>query len=105
MTWKTTFRSKSDEYKARPSVALFFIPLLSILYITIIYIILLSILYFSDHTNTLLDNFLSKNIALFFLGGIQLFSIGILGEYIFAIFNQVRRKPLVVERERINFEQ
>lgn len=42
--------------------------------------------------------------ALFFFGGVQLFFIGIIGEYIVAIFNQVRRKPLVVERERINFE-
>ena len=42
-------------------------------------------------------------IALFFFGGVQLFFIGVLGEYIFAIFNQVRRKPLVIERERVNF--
>lgn len=42
-------------------------------------------------------------IAIFFFSGIQLFFLGILGEYIFAIFNQVRRKPLVVERERVNF--
>jgi glycosyltransferase involved in cell wall biosynthesis len=41
--------------------------------------------------------------ALFFFGGVQLFFIGMLGEYIIAIYNQVRRKPLVVERERINF--
>lgn len=42
-------------------------------------------------------------IALFFFSGVQLFFLGVLGEYIFAIFNQVRRKPLVIERERINF--
>jgi polyisoprenyl-phosphate glycosyltransferase len=42
--------------------------------------------------------------ALFFFGGVQLFFLGILGEYILAIFNQVRRKPMVIERERINFE-
>lgn len=42
-------------------------------------------------------------VALFFFGGVQLFFIGVLGEYILAIYNQVRRKPLVVERERINF--
>ncbi len=42
-------------------------------------------------------------VALFFFSGVQLFFLGVLGEYIFAIFNQVRRKPLVVERERINF--
>lgn len=42
--------------------------------------------------------------TLFFIGGIQLISIGILGEYILAIFNQVRKRPLVIERERINFD-
>lgn len=42
--------------------------------------------------------------ALFFFGGVQLFFIGILGEYIIAIYGQVRRRPLVVERERINFD-
>ena len=41
--------------------------------------------------------------AVFFFGGVQLFFIGVLGEYIMAIYNQVRRKPMVVERERINF--
>ncbi len=43
-------------------------------------------------------------IALFFFGGVQMFFLGVLGEYILAIYNQVRRKPLVIERERINFE-
>ena len=42
--------------------------------------------------------------AIFFLGGVQLFVVGVIGEYIIAIYNQVRRRPLVVERERINFD-
>ncbi len=42
--------------------------------------------------------------ALFFFGGVQIFFIGVLGEYIIAIYNQVRRKPMVVERERVNFD-
>jgi polyisoprenyl-phosphate glycosyltransferase len=41
--------------------------------------------------------------ALFFFSGVQLFFLGILGEYIGAVHFQVRRRPLVVERERINF--
>jgi polyisoprenyl-phosphate glycosyltransferase len=41
--------------------------------------------------------------AVFFFGGVQLFSIGVLAEYILAIYAQVRRKPVVFERERINF--
>ncbi|MES2972786.1 MAG: glycosyltransferase family 2 protein [Pseudomonadota bacterium] len=42
-------------------------------------------------------------VALFFFGGVQLFFLGMLGEYILAIYNQVRTRPLVVERKRINF--
>jgi glycosyltransferase involved in cell wall biosynthesis len=43
-------------------------------------------------------------IGLFFLGSVQLLSMGILGEYIGSIQTQVRKRPYVVERERINFE-
>lgn len=43
-------------------------------------------------------------VAVFFFSGLQLFFFGILGEYILAIHFQVRRRPLVVERERINFD-
>lgn len=42
-------------------------------------------------------------VALFFFSGIQLFFLGVLGEYISAIHFQVRKRPLVIERERINF--
>ncbi len=41
--------------------------------------------------------------AIFFFGGVQLAFTGVVGEYVGAIFNQVRGRPLVVERERINF--
>lgn len=42
-------------------------------------------------------------VALFFFSGVQLFFFGVLGEYIAAIHAQVRKRPLVIERERINF--
>ncbi len=42
--------------------------------------------------------------ALFFFAGVQLFFLGLLGEYIGAISSQVRKKPMVIERERINFD-
>jgi|WetSurMetagenome_2_1015567.scaffolds.fasta_scaffold64017_4 polyisoprenyl-phosphate glycosyltransferase len=42
-------------------------------------------------------------IAIFFLGSVQLFFTGILGEYIGFIYTHVRRRPLVIEKERINF--
>lgn len=43
-------------------------------------------------------------IGLFFFASVQLIFIGILGEYIGAIHTQVLKRPLVVEKERINFE-
>jgi glycosyltransferase involved in cell wall biosynthesis len=42
-------------------------------------------------------------IGIFLLASVQLFFIGILGEYIGAIHTQVLHRPLVVEKERINF--
>lgn len=42
--------------------------------------------------------------SLFFLSGIQLLFIGILGEYVTSIHNQVRGGPMVVERERVNID-
>ncbi len=43
-------------------------------------------------------------IGLFFFSSVQLFFIGIIGEYIGAIHTQVMNRPLVVEKERINFD-
>ena len=41
-------------------------------------------------------------VGLFFLVGLQFIFIGLLGEYVTSIHSQVRQRPLVVERERIN---
>lgn len=42
-------------------------------------------------------------IGMFFLGALQLFFIGFIGEYILSINQRVMNRPLVVEEERINF--
>jgi len=42
-------------------------------------------------------------IGIFFFGAVQTFFIGVLGEYVASIHTQVRKMPLVVEVERINF--
>lgn len=42
-------------------------------------------------------------ISVFFFFSVQLFFIGVLGEYLNAILTQVQNRPLVIEKERINF--
>lgn len=42
-------------------------------------------------------------IGVFFFGSIHLFFLGIIGEYIGSIYTQILNRPLVIERERINF--
>jgi len=43
-------------------------------------------------------------IGMFFLGAIQLIFIGIIGEYVGAILTEIKNRPLVIEKERINFD-
>lgn len=42
-------------------------------------------------------------LGLFFMGSVQMIAIGIIGEYIGSIHTLVLRRPLVTEKERINF--
>jgi glycosyltransferase involved in cell wall biosynthesis len=43
-------------------------------------------------------------VGLFLLSSVQLFFIGVIGEYIGSIHTKVTNRPLVIERERINFD-
>jgi hypothetical protein len=47
---------------------------------------------------------ISLVVGMFFLFALQLIFIGLLGEYVTSIHAQVRRGPVVIERERINLE-
>ena len=42
-------------------------------------------------------------IGMFFLGSVQLFFLGFLGEYILSMNQRIMNRPLVIEEERINF--
>ncbi|MFC1808473.1 glycosyltransferase, partial [Candidatus Omnitrophota bacterium] len=43
-------------------------------------------------------------IGIFFFFSVQLLFIGIIGEYVGATYTQVLHRPLVIEKERINFD-
>ena len=44
-------------------------------------------------------------IGMFFLGAVQLIFLGIIGEYILSMNQRIMNRPLVVEEERINFDE
>lgn len=44
-------------------------------------------------------------IGIFFLGAVQLFFIGLIGEYIISMNTRIMNRPLVIEEKRINFEE
>ncbi|HEX9050204.1 MAG TPA: glycosyltransferase family 2 protein [Anaeromyxobacter sp.] len=44
-------------------------------------------------------------VGLFFFSSVQLLFVGVIGEYVGAIHTQVLKRPLVVERERVNFDR
>lgn len=44
-------------------------------------------------------------IGVFFLGAVELFFIGFIGEYIMSINQRVMKRPLVIEEERIGFDK
>ena len=52
-----------------------------------------------------LPGFSSTIITVLFMGGIQLFSIGILGEYVGRVYDEVKQRPLYVIREKIGFTE
>ena len=43
-------------------------------------------------------------IGIFVVGSIQIFLLGLIGEYVMNILTHSRKLPLVIEKERINFE-
>lgn len=68
--------------------------------------VIVAIVYFIyklTHWNTFAAGIAPLVIGVFFLGGVQLFFLGLMGEYILSINKRVMNRPLVVEEERINF--
>jgi len=78
----------------------FFISFLSIAYAVANFFIGLAL-----HGEVADPGIMTLIVALFFFGGVQLFFVGLVGEYVLAIYGQVRERPVVFERERVNFDQ
>jgi polyisoprenyl-phosphate glycosyltransferase len=55
-------------------------------------------------TNIWVEGWTALMIAVLFIGGVQLISVGILGEYIGRIYNEVKRRPLYVVEEIVGIK-
>ena len=60
-------------------------------------------LFFRIFTSTWVEGWTALMIAVLFIGGVQLVCIGILGEYIGRIYNEVKNRPLYVVQEYVGF--
>lgn len=56
-------------------------------------------------TNTWVEGWAGLMIAILFIGGVQLITIGILGEYAGRIYNEIKKRPLYVVEEYLGFKQ
>lgn len=61
-------------------------------------------LYLRLFTSIWIEGWTALMIAVLFLGGVQLISIGILGEYIGRIYNESKGRPLYVVQEYLGFQ-
>lgn len=67
------------------------------------FIYLVYALYIRFFTNEALEGWTSIIISVLFIGGIQLISIGILGEYLGKIFYEVKKRPRYIINKKIGF--
>ncbi|MNR52134.1 putative glycosyltransferase CsbB [compost metagenome] len=55
-------------------------------------------------TDNWVEGWAAIMVAVLFIGGVQLISIGILGEYLGRIYNEIKQRPLYVVSEYIGFK-
>ncbi|MFI3135314.1 MAG: glycosyltransferase family 2 protein [Methylococcaceae bacterium] len=62
-------------------------------------------LYLRVFTHIWVEGWTALMIAVLFLGGVQLICVGILGEYIGRIYNEVKNRPLYIVQEYVGFNE
>ncbi|KAF1683955.1 glycosyltransferase family 2 protein [Veillonella sp. R32] len=84
-----------------PLRAAFYVGLLSGL---LSLIMILHILFVHFFTDSAVSGWATLGVAIFFLGGVQLIGLGIIGEYVGRVFEEVKHRPLYWVRDSFNCE-
>jgi Na+/H+ antiporter NhaC len=58
----------------------------------------------SSASHKQITGFTTTIVCVLFLGGVQMIAIGILGEYIGRIYEEIKQRPLYVVREKVGLE-
>lgn len=90
-----SFSTKPLQLSVATGMTCAFIALLGILYALIMRIF----------TNIWVEGWTALMIAVLFIGGVQLISVGILGEYVGRIYNEIKSRPLYVVQEYYGFDE
>jgi len=90
----TSFSKKPLQYAMFLGLTLSFIAFLQILYVVFHFF----------YSETVVSGFATITILISFFGGLQLIFLGIIGEYIGSIFDEVKARPLYIVEKTINIE-
>ena len=72
--------------------------------ISLLAFLLIPVIIYARITGAFVPGISSTLVALLLLGGIQLITLGVIGEYVGRIYDEVKRRPLYVIDRRINVE-
>jgi polyisoprenyl-phosphate glycosyltransferase len=67
-------------------------------------VLLLVFLYFKFFTDKAIPGFTGLITVILFLGGVQLLTLGVIGEYVGRVYNEVKRRPRYVAEEGLNLD-
>ena len=90
-----SFSSKPLRVATGLGILVSFLALLGIVYA----------IYMRIFTATWVEGWTALMIAVLFLGGVQLMSLGLIGEYLARVYNEAKSRPLYIMRERIGYDR